>query len=50
MKKLILICLCFALVACAHYKSIATPEEVNKYLIKITKKSNIDPIAERRIG
>jgi starvation-inducible outer membrane lipoprotein len=30
MKKLILICLCLILAACAH-KPVASPEEVNQY-------------------
>jgi hypothetical protein len=45
MKKLILICLLFALAACAYHKPVATPKEVNDYLIKITERSNIDPIS-----
>jgi len=45
-KKLITICLLFTLIACAHHKPVATPEEVNDYLIKIAEKSIFDPMAE----
>ncbi|MBE9592745.1 MAG: hypothetical protein IMF19_04625 [Proteobacteria bacterium] len=45
MKKLIIICLLFALTACAHNKPIATPVEVNNYLDRIAERSNIDPIS-----
>jgi hypothetical protein len=45
MKRLIIIFILFTLIACAHHKPVATPEEVNDYLIKIAERSNIDPIS-----
>jgi len=46
MQRIIICLLLLTNIACTHHKPVATPEEVNDYLIKITERSTFDPMAE----